>query len=398
MDFNKMNGVFDGKRARALVLAPFFSREMNANRSVSVASVLSDLAEVEVVTTDFDHWTKKQPRVSQNAPFDKIVYIKTLRYKSNIGIKRLLSHLLFSIRAARYFLQNREKYDIVYVTLPLNILAWFVLRNARTQFKIVDVIDIWPDVLPFPKLLVQLFRPLFVLWRRLFNLAVGKADVMLAVSDSFYRDAARFVNVHCRHRRFYIGDVKLQGTAPKEDIKTIAYIGNIGHLYDFETLLDAMENVQRGAVQLFIVGAGGRQEWLLKELKQRGLPHQYFGVVYDQAKLGNILLRAHVGFNGYLNTSAAFSYKANTYFAAGLPILNSMSGDLHDLVELHSLGLNYPGGDSTALQAIIDSLTKSNLSQMSENCSRFFDAELDRGAIRREIREFVRESMKKSVL
>jgi hypothetical protein len=377
---------------RALVLAPFFSTEMNANRSVSVACVLAELAAVDVVTTNFDHWTKKPPRASQIAPFERILYLKTLPYRSNISIMRLMSHLLFSVRAAAFFLKHRHRYDIVYVTLPLNLLAWFILRSAPTQCKIVDVIDIWPDVLPFPKQFVQLFRPLFAMWRKLFNHAVGNADVMLAVSDTFYVEALKFVNSKCQHRRFYIGDVKLQCVGPKEDILTIAYVGNIGHLYDFETLLDVMEDSK--GVQLFIVGAGDRQGWLLNELERRGLPHQYFGVVYDPARLADILCRAHVGFNGYLNTSAAFSYKANTYFAAGLPILNSMRGDLHDLVELRGLGLNYSGGDRGTLKRCLASLNESTLSSMSHNCSRFFAAELERGAIRREMRVFLQKCLR----
>jgi glycosyltransferase involved in cell wall biosynthesis len=377
---------------RALVLAAFFSTEMQANRSVSVACVLAELASVDVVTTNFDHWTKKPPKAAQIAPFERIFYLKTLPYRSNISVMRLMSHLLFSVRAAAFFLRHRHRYDIVYVTLPLNLLAWFILRSAPAQCKIVDVIDIWPDVLPFPKQFVQLFRPLFATWRKLFNRAVHNADVMLAVSDTFYVEALKFANTDCRHRRFYIGDVKLQCVAPKEDVLTIAYVGNIGHLYDFETLLDAMEDGKRA--QLFIVGAGDRQDWLLNELERRGLPHQYFGVVYDPARLANILCRAHVGFNGYLNTSAAFSYKANTYFAAGLPILNSMRGDLHDLVELHGLGLNYSGGDRASLELCLASLDETTLLSMSQNCSRFFDAELERGAIRREMRAFLQECIK----
>jgi hypothetical protein len=387
-----MSGVSGNHPKRALVLAPFFSTEMNANRSVSVASVLAELAAVDVVTTDFDHWTKKPPSTSQMAPFETIVRLKTLRYRSNVSITRLMSHLLFSIRAAAFFLRHRNRYDIVYVTLPLNLLAWFVLRSAPAQCKIVDVIDIWPDVLPFPKRVVRLFRPVFAMWRNLFDRAVRRADVMLAVSDAFYVEAVKFVNPRSRHRRFYIGDVKLHCVGPKEGTLTIAYVGNIGHLYDFETLLDVMEDT--GRAQLFIVGAGDRQDWLLSELKRRGLPHEYFGVVYDPAKLAGILCRAHVGFNGYLNTSAAFSYKANTYFAAGLPILNSMCGDLQDLVERHRLGLNYSGGDRTTLARCLASLDEGTLATLSQNCSRFFDSELERGAIRREMRTFLQKCLR----
>jgi glycosyltransferase involved in cell wall biosynthesis len=358
---------------------------------MSVACVLAKLEAVEVVTTDFDHWTKKKKEKLQAASIEKIIYLKTLSYRNNISFTRLLSHIMFSVRAALFFRKHRNRYDIVYVTLPFNLLAWLVLRSAGTQWKIADVLDIWPDVLPFSRRHLQLFRPLFVVWRRFFDHAVSKADVMLAVSDSFFIETSKFVNTHCHKRRFYIGDVKLQGTVVKESTFTVVYVGSIGYLYDFETLLDVMEDAEHGSVQLFIVGEGDQRNWLLNELKKRIIPHQYFGVVYDSDKLANILCRAHVGFNGYVNTSAAFSYKANTYFAAALPIINSMNGDLQELVVQRGLGLNYIGGDYTSLKLCFTQLNVNNLETMSQNCAKFFVEELDRERIREDMLKYLRE-------
>ena len=378
---------------RALVLAPFFSTGMNANRPVSVACVLAELAAVDVVTTDFDHMTKRHCKDLQEPPFTHIYRLKTLPYRSNISVLRLLSHLLFSIRAAAFVLKRRSQYEVVYVTLPFNFLAWFVLWISPARCKIIDVVDIWPDVLPFPRRFVRLLWPIFAIWRKFFDKAVAKANVLLAVSDSFIEEASKFAGPSCRRRRFYIGDVKLQDAVEKDAKLTVAYIGNIGHLYDFETLLDAMERAKQGTVQLLIVGEGDRREWLLGELRRRGLQHEYFGIIYDPPTLANILSRAHVGFNGYLNTSAAFSYKANTYFAAGLPILNSMGGDLYNIVAQYGLGLNYVGGDRVSLIHCLESLQNSDLSSMSRNCTRFFDAELERGAIRRDMLFFLKECL-----
>ncbi len=56
------------RKKRAMVLAQSFSTEMNANRPLSAAMVLSEFAEVEVVTTDFDHWTKRIKVQKQVAP------------------------------------------------------------------------------------------------------------------------------------------------------------------------------------------------------------------------------------------------------------------------------------------------------------------------------------------
>ena len=388
-----VSGTSAGNRQRALVVAQSFSMEMNANRPLTAACVLSRLAAVDVVTTDFDHWTKKAKKKSQLAPIEEIIYLKTMPYRDNVSVGRLLSHLLFSLSAAWFFLKHRDRYNILYVTLPFNTLAWLVLRNARAQWKIVDVMDIWPDVLPFSRRQLKLFRPVFALWRRLFNRSAGAADVMMAVSDSFFQEASKYVDENCKSRRFYLGEVNLQRAVPKNTVLTIAYSGNLGRLYDFETLLDVMTEAERGSLQLFIVGDGDRRDWLLSELKQRGLPHQYFGSVYDPVELGTILSSAHLGFNGFVNTSAAFSTKASTYFAAGLPILNSMEGDLQKLVVEHGLGFNYRGGDRESLRRCFSQIDPAGLASMSKNCTRFFTAELDRTKIREQMYVFLRECM-----
>jgi hypothetical protein len=387
------NNYFSGEQKRAIVLAPSFSTDMNANRPLSVACALSRFADVEVITTDFDHWTKKKRNRTQLAPIDKIVYLKTLPYYDNVSIKRLLSHVLFSLSAALYFLRRKKEFDIVYVTLPFNTLAWIALRNARSKWKIVDVMDIWPDVLPFNRRHVELLRPLLSLWRGFFNQAVAGADVMMAVSDCFLEETRKYVDLNCRSRRFYLGEVNLLCDVPKNDVLTIAYSGSLGRLYDFETLLDVMTEAEHGSVQLFIVGDGDRRDWLLSQLQRRGLSYKYFGSVYDPAKLGDILCRAHIGFNGFVNTSAAFSTKASTYFAAGLPLLNSMKGDLEKLVVERGLGFNYLGGDRNSLKQSFLKINEIDLAAMSRNCKVFFEMELERAKVREDMYSFLLECL-----
>ena len=388
----RMRNILPGGRKRALVVAPFFSSEMNANRPLSAACVLAELAAVDVVTTDFDHWTKRSKKQVQVAPIERIVYLKTPAYRNNVSIRRLLSHVTFSVRAVRYFRKHCDSYDIVYVTLPLNLLGWLVLRSSGLKWKIADVTDIWPDVLPFPRWFFRVFRPLFAIWHKLYQHAAGEADVMMAVSDSFFQQTLRSVKSDCRSRRFYLGEVDLLANVVKESTLTVAYSGNLGHLYDFETILDVMTDAERGSIQLFIVGDGDRREWLLNELKRRDLLHQYFGSVYASEKLAGILSRAHLGFNGFVNTSAAFSTKASTYFAAGLPILNSMGGDLKKLVAERSLGLNYVGADRASLKLCFSQLNEASLNLMSQNCTKFFSAELERGKIRQDMLGFLQEA------
>lgn len=384
-------------RPRAIVLAPTFSTAMNANRAMTAACVMARFADVQVVTSDFDHWTKEKRTPAQCAPIANIVYLPTMPYYSNIGLSRLLSHFFFSIRAWVYFLRRRAHFDIVYVTLPFNTLAWLALGSARGKWKIADITDIWPDVLPFSERHWQLGRPLFKIWKAMFKRAVTSADTVMAVSDAFFEEAQKHVRPQCVGRRFYLGEVGLHRDVPKNETLTIVYIGNIGRLYDFETLLEALGGIKSCTVQLFVIGEGDRREWLISQLSRRGIAHKYFGSVYDPEVLGDILCRAHIGFNGFVNTTATFSTKASTYFSAGLPILNSMRGDLAHLVLKHSLGFNYQGGDTSSLRnALAKMMTGDKLRVMSENCLRFFSEELERNRVRDDMHAFLSARMTES--
>lgn len=364
---------------KMLVLSPFFHHESTSNRPRIVSEVLSEFGSVDIITTDFDHQTKKQKIAFQFDDQRRIYYIPTLRYHDNVSILRFLSHLVFSFRAWIFFMKQRCMYDVVYATLPLNLLVAMVFFLSRDKIKIVDVVDIWPDVLPFPKTFKKIFRPFFSIWKRSFGVAVAQADFMLAVSDRFLRESLHYFKreIICS-RRIYIGSQRLAvAESHMHDGRlTIAYVGNIGRLYDFQTLL-AVFALHPEKYRLHLVGEGDRRIWLIDELDRIGIEYKYFGTVYDESRLINILSNCDIGFNGYSNTTAAFSYKSNTYFAAGLPILNSMTGDLRNLILKHSIGFNYLSGDIGSLSKAIQCCSKDTLIECSMNVKRFFDSELD---------------------
>src|ERR1700721_4111631 len=95
---DSVNGLSAGSGKRALVIAQSFSMEMNANRPLTAACVLSRLAAVDVVTTDFDHWTKKAKKKSQLAPIEEIIYLKTMPYRDTVSGGDFFSLLLSPLR------------------------------------------------------------------------------------------------------------------------------------------------------------------------------------------------------------------------------------------------------------------------------------------------------------
>ncbi|MCX6033419.1 MAG: glycosyltransferase, partial [Chloroflexi bacterium] len=368
----------------------------NACRPAFVADVLLEFGEVEIVTTDFDHQTKKRIEVQSGIQPYHVHFIPTLSYDSNISVRRFLSHIFFGIKAGWFYWRRRTSYDIVYATLPFNLATWFVLLASCGKARIVDIIDIWPDVLPFPPIVRHVLSPVFWLWKRLFVASVQNATVLLAVSNSFLDEARCYIigkPTPCH--MFYIGHAALPTSkVTQEEMLTISYVGNIGHLYDFETLIDVLSSEEfNERVQLFVIGGGDRKDWLLDELQRRGIRHQYFGIVYSPEDLGSILRRTHVGFNGYVNTSAAFSYKASTYLSASLPILSSMGGDLHHLVTSRGLGINYEGGNVESLCQALRECTPDNLKKMSKAAEAFAQAELEVHGLKRRMKEFLTQAL-----
>ncbi len=379
---------------RALFLAPFYSAETPSCRPRTVACAASRLAKVDVVTSDFDHARKIRREHRQYPGIDNTIYLRTLPYRSNVSIQRFVSHLCFSIRAAMFAFRHASEYDFFYATSPLSTLACLVFSLAGGKPKFLDVVDIWPDVLPFPRSVKVIFAPFFGLWHLFFTLAVRRADAILSVSDSFFNACA--IDGMKTGERIFIGHPVLQSTVAKDDVFSIAYVGNLGRLYDFSSLILALSDERlRSRIQFVIVGGGDRQEWLISELNKHNIQYQFHGTVYDHAKLAAILRRCHLGFNGYINTTAAFSYKAGTYFAAALPILNSMQGDLWTLVADRGLGRNYTPGDHVALRnAIIDLMSK-DIATHTSNVEQFYTSELHPDVITSRLQDFFSKQLQK---
>ena len=375
---------------RSLMIAPFFSHKSITSRELLVSEVLMKFGTVDVVTTDFEHHTKstKVPFVFHDGR--TIHYLPTLGYRHNVSIARFLSYFFFSIRALAFYLKRKDQYDLVYASLPLNLLALLLFVASPEKIKIADVIDIWPDVLPFSTSAKKMLFPLLYFWKMSFARSVSSCDLLLAVSNRFMDQALRsFRGPISATKRLYPGCCRLARKVAKSNERlTIAYIGNIGHLYDFETLLAALDT-RPGKTRVFLIGDGDRKDWLLGEFTRLKIEHSYFGVVYDAERLAEILAGCDIGFNGYRNTTAAFSYKASSYFSCGLPILNSMGGDLEQLVAEHGLGFNFIQGNCLSLLDCIDRCSEEVLATCARNVELFFQTELQHEVIKDNLAAFI---------
>ena len=359
-----------------------------------MAEVLAAFGPVDVVTTSFDHARKRQKPPEHWPVARRVVQLPTPAYSANVSARRFWSHVMFARRALQFAAAHTGDYDVVYATAPLSSLAAAAFAHFPRALRILDIVDVWPDVLPFPPKVRRYGAPAFRAWKAQFTNACRRADVLLAVSDRFLDEGRRWFHGSTQYaRRFYIGHPRFPSgsvVTANTDRRRVAYVGNIGTLYDFETLLDALSTPGiRERYHLDVIGDGDRDAWLRRALIRREIAHRHWGAVHAPDVVGPILAGCDVGFNGYRNTTAAFSYKATTYLAAGIPILNSMGGDLAALVRDRQLGANYADGDVESLRFALRELESRNQDAARERCRTFFAQELESTQVAAQVRGFV---------
>jgi len=352
---------------KVLIVSPFFEENPSISRPSFVNQVLIDAGfKTKVLTSEFSHASKKI-RVIRDATL-----IKTIKYKNNKSIIRFISHFVLSWKFSIYVLLNYRHFDRIYITLPFGLTALISSLLCKDKL-IVDIVDYWPGSLPFSKKLRCFLFPLFKTWERMNFLSVSRASAVISLSSTFLKEAG----VQKKGKQILLGaiDNSYLINHHESNMLRILYVGNVGTLYDFETLISAIiaTNLK---VKLDIVGDGDRVEWLKNALLENGIEFTFHGIVYDEKILVNIINNIDIGFNGFVSTTASLSYKSVMYMSYGLPIINSMNGDLWDFVKEQNLGFNYCAGDVQHLKECLEKAAGMKNENLKVTVVDFFGANL----------------------
>ncbi len=371
---------------KVCIVSPFFIDDKNISRPAFIRDTLvKKSVDVQVITSNFSHQLKEIVSFEH----DKISTVKTIKYSRNNSPVRFISHFFLSFGLFLKAFRKSKDVDIFYVTAPFAITALLIKFFSRKKV-IIDIIDYWPNSLPFKRNVLTF--PFLKLWQIVNFTSCYFSDKVISLSTTFLKLAKRDANNQILFGtkrnfipRFTLSDEKVG----------IIYIGNVGALYDFESLLYVFEkNPKRFRFDL--IGCGDRLEWLENNLNRIGVEYNFHGVIYDSNLISEIVKGCHFGFNGYQNTNASFSYKALSYFSYGLPIINSMNGDLSYFVTKYGLGLNYTQGCKLSLEQALLSHNLSSFDNM--NVREFFDNFLDEKLIEEKIIKVFEELYDKKII
>jgi len=309
--------------------------------------------EVTLWTSDFSHAHKSPRAVHGEVKGDgfAVKMVPTPPYPRNICLRRILSHRAFA-RRWRSLAEGEAPPDMVVASLPplsLGKAAAAFCRRAGAKF-VVDVQDAWPET--FERIVPRfILAPLRATARRVYR----AADAVSGVARIYLDLAASYGARAPMHLAPLGAELPRAEAAPSpapDGVMRLVYAGNMGRSYDLATVVEAVKG--EPSLHLDLAGAGPDEAAL--RARAAGCPRIVFHGYLEAAPLRELLATADAGLVPMFDDSlVGLPGKLADYSAAGLPILNSLSGETAALIAEHSAGFTYKAG---SVESLLDAAAK----------------------------------------
>jgi hypothetical protein len=355
-----------------LVISPFVedvstSRPMNLYNYFKLRNY-----DVNVLYCKFSHSLKKNRIITKQ----NFIPVNSSKYSRNISISRFFSHFIFSLNVIKLIIKFKPK--VLVINFPPNILILpSLISKIFYKSKIViDIIDFWPESFPIKNALIKKVFNIsagFVLKFYRFigfesaNLILTQSNVFINTNLNKYKNKTKLIGL----TKYNSIDIEVANTAK---VMTFCYIGNIGNIYDFDSLIIILSHLSKSQeINLDIIGLGENLDYLIEKLKQHKINYKYHGVIYDEIAKSKIISTAWFGYNGYKeSTNVSISYKFVDYVSYFIPVLNSASGDTWNVVEVDQLGINFSRNQIDKVILELGSITYDDIIKMKLSVQNYY--------------------------
>lgn len=359
---------------------------------------------VEKICPNFNHHTKqfvKEPE--KNLPY-KITLIKTIGYKKNVSLKRILSQIIFAWGLKKY-LEKRKKPDVIYLFLP-SIGASYVVRKFVKKHNIkliIDIRDLWPEafkmVFRVPILNDLVFFPFKVESDKIYQVA----DEIIAVSETYKNRALKVRKKATSANTIYLGtELKTFDEYAKDSLQykqddnvLLVYVGTLGNSYDLITAFDALSILkERGYnnLKLLIMGSGPLESKFKNYAIKKKINVEFTGRI-PYPEMVSKLVKCDIALNPIRKGAAqSIINKHADYAAAGLPVINTQEcNEYRTMVEKYNIGLNAENSDAKDMADKIEILINDQDLRkiMGRNHRRLAEAIFDREKTYKKILELI---------
>lgn len=353
-----------------------FEYRVNLFRNVMEA----DGHEVVMIGSDYLHIEKKKRTESDL----EVVLLPTLPYKKNISFARIRSHLDFSNKAYHYI--KDMPCDLLYVVIPPNsqsgVAKKYLKKHPQTKV-IMDVIDLWPE--SFPSSRSEAFP--FSIWSFIRNHNLKYADRIITECDLFHDYLKKYTSkplntiywCHKENKSPYDSHCELE-----EGKWVLGYLGSVNNIIDIEAICEVVSRfMESRPVVIKIVGSGEKLDDFKNRLLGVGAEVVYYGRIFDWKEKCAIFSTCHYGINIMKSTvRVGLSMKAVDYMEMGLPILNGIPGDMHQIIRDYGIGQNTDDLDLSYYDV-----------SMREKARSFFDEKCSFASYRKSVNELIASLM-----
>ncbi len=331
--------------------------------------------QVDLITTTFQHWEKKQRNLEEIKKEEYIFQLKFIYepgYKKNIDLRRVRSHAI-AAKNLRQLLEREGDYDLIYCEIPPNDVALAAAEYAKKNGIpfVPDVNDLWPEamkmVVDVPVVSDILFHPLQRDAEKVYALVSG----IIGTSDEYRDRPLKYQSLDVPKATVYVGNEIAEFDAGVQEYSAdlqkeegefwVTYAGTIGTSYDIRTLvLVGEELLRRGEnqVRIKILGGGPLKEELEALAKEHRCKNVEFVGYAPYPKMAAYLAISDVLINSFVKKAPqSIVTKIGDYLAAGKPMINTcMSQEFRNKVETEGFGVNILPEDEEILADAIQEL------------------------------------------
>jgi glycosyltransferase involved in cell wall biosynthesis len=323
---------------KAICVSAFDSYSYNV-RIKHVEKVLKTKGyEVLIVTSNYDHLLKEDYQTERSGT----VLVDVPKYKSNLSLKRLWSHYCFAKQSYQFVKEKSP--DLVYVSGPPNSLYKFfnLYKKNNPKIKVIfDIVDLWPESIPLNDKLLSLLSMPMNLWRKLRDNNLSLVDHVI-FECNLYKKKIDFLD-NCITLYLCKEDCNCK-VVPIRDMSEIKilYLGSINNIIDINLIINLLTRLrEKKKIVFHIVGNGEYKENFINQLQQNKICYQYHGVIYDSNEKEKIFKECHFALNMMKNiVCVGATMKSIDYLNYGVPMINSIPGDIMDFIEQYNCGIN----------------------------------------------------------
>jgi glycosyltransferase involved in cell wall biosynthesis len=354
---------------------PLPGEQLRAGRYAFFARILSEAGwKVTWWTSAFFHFTKtyRDPAAWEGSLPERVtvIPIRAPAYRQNVSTKRLINHFVWASRFFRVACEAKSAPDIVVASSPplFGVNRAIRLARRRNAKVIVDVQDLWPEAfgLALPgsarSLGNVLLRPLEALADANYRQADGltatcQTFLDRALSVSSTKEATRVIPLGVDLETYERAAHGGAGAWHKRDAEFwVAYVGTLGKTYDIETVLEVAHSLLRDepGIRIFFAGGGPLLQASRDRARSWGLSNVTFTGILPLDLMAQLLVHADVGLNAVAAGAVpTIPNKFFDYAAAGLPIINSVKGELGTIIQQNGIGASYEAGQVESLRQAI---------------------------------------------